>query len=76
MLRRCMFALLILVAAPVWAAGDSSWFYRNTDIAPDPAGPIDATVTVRVASAGEVGAKSWSNSARSVYVPAARLSNL
>jgi zinc protease len=37
MLRRCLLALLLLVAAPVSAAGDSSWFYRNSDIAPDPA---------------------------------------
>ncbi|HEX8307019.1 MAG TPA: insulinase family protein [Allosphingosinicella sp.] len=37
MLRRCFLALLILLAAPVSAAGDSSWFYRNSDIAPDPA---------------------------------------
>jgi zinc protease len=28
---------MILVAAPAWAAGDSNWFYKNTDIAPDPA---------------------------------------
>ncbi|HEX6375229.1 MAG TPA: insulinase family protein [Allosphingosinicella sp.] len=37
MLRRCFLALLILVAAPVQAAGDASWFYKNSDIAPDPA---------------------------------------
>jgi zinc protease len=37
MLRTCLLALLLLVAAPAWAAGDSTWFYRNTDIAPDPA---------------------------------------
>jgi zinc protease len=37
LLRRCLLALLLLVAAPVQAAGDSSWFYKNTDIAPDPA---------------------------------------
>ncbi|HEY0131160.1 MAG TPA: pitrilysin family protein, partial [Allosphingosinicella sp.] len=37
MLRRCLLALLLLVAAPVQAAGDSSWFYKNTDIPPDPA---------------------------------------
>ena len=36
MLRTCLLALL-LVAAPVQAAGDSSWFYKNSDIAPDPA---------------------------------------
>jgi zinc protease len=32
-----LLALLLLVAAPVSAAGDSAWFYKNTDIAPDPA---------------------------------------
>lgn len=37
MLRRFLLALLLLVAAPVQAAGDSNWFYRNSDIAPDPA---------------------------------------
>lgn len=37
MLRRCLLALLLLVAAPLQAAGDSTWFYRNSDIAPDPA---------------------------------------
>jgi zinc protease len=37
MLRRCLLALLLLVAAPLQAAGDSGWFYRNSDIAPDPA---------------------------------------
>ncbi len=37
LLRRCLLALFLLVAAPVQAAGDSSWFYKNTDIAPDPA---------------------------------------
>jgi zinc protease len=38
MLRRCLLALLLLlVAVPVQAAGDSSWFYRNSDIPPDPA---------------------------------------
>ena len=37
MLRRLFLALLLLVAAPAWAAGDSSWFYANSDIAPDPA---------------------------------------
>lgn len=36
-LRHCLLALLILVAAPVQAAGDAGWFYRNTDIRPDPA---------------------------------------
>ncbi|HEX8261459.1 MAG TPA: pitrilysin family protein, partial [Allosphingosinicella sp.] len=37
LLRYCLLALLLLVAAPLQAAGDSSWFYRNSDIAPDPA---------------------------------------
>ncbi|HYG48496.1 MAG TPA: insulinase family protein [Allosphingosinicella sp.] len=37
MLRRLFLALLILLAAPAWAAGDTNWFYRNTDIRPDPA---------------------------------------
>jgi zinc protease len=37
LLRRFFLAFLILVAAPAWAAGDSSWFYRNSDIPPDPA---------------------------------------
>ncbi|MGA9581274.1 MAG: insulinase family protein [Allosphingosinicella sp.] len=37
LLRRCLLAFFLLVAAPVWAAGDSSWFYKNTDIPPDPA---------------------------------------
>src|SRR5215213_901578 len=37
MLRRLLLALLILVAAPAWATGDSNWFYRDSDIAPDPA---------------------------------------
>lgn len=37
LLRRCFLALLLLVAAPVAAAGDENWFYRGTDIAPDPA---------------------------------------
>jgi zinc protease len=37
MIRRLFLALLILVAAPAWAAGDAGWFYRNSDIAPDPA---------------------------------------
>lgn len=37
MLRNCLLALLLLVAAPLQAAGDSGWFYRNSDIAPDPA---------------------------------------
>ncbi len=37
LLRRLFLALLILAAAPVSAAGDSSWFYKNTDIPADPA---------------------------------------
>lgn len=37
MLRRFLLALLLLAAAPAWAVGDSSWFYGNSDIAPDPA---------------------------------------
>ncbi|MEA3010781.1 MAG: zinc protease [Sphingomonadales bacterium] len=37
LLRRLFLALLLLVAAPAWAAGDSGWFYRHSDIAPDPA---------------------------------------
>ena len=37
LLRRCLLALMILVAAPVQAAGDAGWFYRGTDIQPDPA---------------------------------------
>ncbi|HEX8574465.1 MAG TPA: insulinase family protein [Allosphingosinicella sp.] len=37
LLRRCLLLLLLLVAAPVQAAGDSGWFYRGTDIPPDPA---------------------------------------
>ncbi|HEU0100235.1 MAG TPA: insulinase family protein [Allosphingosinicella sp.] len=37
MLRRLFLALLLIAAAPAWAAGDSGWFYRNSDIAPDPA---------------------------------------
>ncbi|HYJ84307.1 MAG TPA: insulinase family protein [Allosphingosinicella sp.] len=37
MLRTCLLALFLLVAAPAWAVGDSTWFYRNSDIAPDPA---------------------------------------
>lgn len=37
LLRRYLFALLLLATAPLQAAGDSSWFYKNTDIAPDPA---------------------------------------
>jgi zinc protease len=37
MLRRFLLLLFLLLAAPAWAAGDTGWFYRNTDIAPDPA---------------------------------------
>lgn len=37
LLRRLLLPLLLLVAAPVSAAGDSGWFYRGSDIAPDPA---------------------------------------
>ncbi|MEA3054258.1 MAG: zinc protease [Sphingomonadales bacterium] len=37
LLRRCLLALLILAAAPAWAVGDAGWFYRGSDIAPDPA---------------------------------------
>lgn len=37
LLRRCLLALLLLVAAPAWAGGDTNWFYRGTDIQPDPA---------------------------------------
>lgn len=36
--RRCLLVLLILFAAPAPAAtGDSAWFYRGSDIPPDPA---------------------------------------
>jgi zinc protease len=37
LLRRCLLALLILFAAPAQAAGDTNWFYRGSDIPPDPA---------------------------------------
>ncbi|HEY1606862.1 MAG TPA: insulinase family protein [Allosphingosinicella sp.] len=37
LLRRCLLFLLILLAAPAYAAGDSGWFYRGSDIQPDPA---------------------------------------
>jgi zinc protease len=37
MLRRCLLVFFLLFATPVQAAGDSSWFYRGTDIPPDPA---------------------------------------
>jgi zinc protease len=36
-LRRCFLVLLILVSAPAHAAGDANWFYRGSDITPDPA---------------------------------------
>ncbi|HEY0148307.1 MAG TPA: insulinase family protein [Allosphingosinicella sp.] len=36
-IRRFFFALLLIVSAPVFAQGDSNWFYKNTDIARDPA---------------------------------------
>ncbi|HEY0043407.1 MAG TPA: insulinase family protein [Allosphingosinicella sp.] len=35
--RRCLLAMMIVLAAPVQAAGDGGWFYRGTDITPDPA---------------------------------------
>lgn len=35
--RRCLIALLILTAAPAQAKGDANWFYRGSDITPDPA---------------------------------------
>jgi zinc protease len=35
--RRCILALLLIVAAPALAAGDASWFSRGSDIPPDPA---------------------------------------
>jgi zinc protease len=37
LLRRCLLVLLLIVAAPAWAAGDTNWFYRGSDIQPDPA---------------------------------------
>jgi zinc protease len=37
MLHRLLIPLLFLLAAPVLAAGDSGWFYRGSDIPPDPA---------------------------------------
>ncbi|HEV2080504.1 MAG TPA: insulinase family protein, partial [Allosphingosinicella sp.] len=37
-IRACLLSLLILVAPPAFAAeGDRGWFYRGSDIAPDPA---------------------------------------
>ncbi|HEX4738973.1 MAG TPA: insulinase family protein [Allosphingosinicella sp.] len=35
--RRLLLALLILLAAPALAAGDTNWFYRGSDVQPDPA---------------------------------------
>ena len=38
LLRRCVLAFLAFLAVPLQAAGsDSGWFYRGSDIAPDPA---------------------------------------
>lgn len=37
LLRRLLLALLILLAAPALAAGDTNWFYRGSDIQPDAA---------------------------------------
>jgi zinc protease len=37
LLRRLLLALLILAAAPALAAGDTNWFYRGSDVQPDPA---------------------------------------
>ncbi|HEX2763135.1 MAG TPA: insulinase family protein [Allosphingosinicella sp.] len=37
LLRRLLLPILLLVAAPASAAGDAGWFYRGSDIAPDPA---------------------------------------
>ena len=36
-LRTCLLAFLLLVGTPALAAGDGSWFYQGSDIAPDPA---------------------------------------
>jgi zinc protease len=36
-LFRCLAVLLLLFAVPLQAAGDSTWFYKNSDIPPDPA---------------------------------------
>lgn len=36
-LRTCFLVFLLLVGAPALAAGDGSWFYQGSDIAPDPA---------------------------------------
>ena len=35
LLRQCLLALLLLLAAPAYAAGDGDWFYRGSDIPPD-----------------------------------------
>ena len=35
-IRRAFFALFLLAAAPALAQGDRNWFYRGSDIAPDP----------------------------------------
>jgi zinc protease len=37
LLRRLLLAFAVLLAAPAEAAGDSGWFYRGSDIEPDPA---------------------------------------
>jgi zinc protease len=36
-IRRAFLALLLVAAAPALAEGDANWFYKNTDIARDPA---------------------------------------
>lgn len=36
-LRTCFLALLLLIGVPAVAAGDGSWFYKGSDIPPDPA---------------------------------------
>lgn len=36
-LRSFLLAFVLLVAAPLQAAGDSGWFYRGSDVPPDPA---------------------------------------
>jgi zinc protease len=36
-LRSCALAFLLIVGAPALAAGDASWFYKGSDITPDPA---------------------------------------
>jgi zinc protease len=35
--RRCLLAFLLLFAIPLQAAGDANWFYKGSDIPPDPA---------------------------------------